>query len=226
MRKYRHEIKYIISRNYAKILKKRLSLLLDRDKYSKSKEGSYLIKSLYFDDYQNTAYYEKIDGVLYRKKYRIRIYNNDDKFIRLECKYKHNNLTSKEQTLISRDIYNKIINDSNDIDTFGDKVLTNFLMDCKVKKLKPCVIVEYQRTAFTYPISTVRITFDEMVKSGLYNYDLFDKSAPTYTVLGDDLLVLEVKYDDVLPEIIEDIIKTVPMYRQSVSKFAMCRSIK
>ena len=85
MRKYRNEIKFIISKNIAEILKQRLSLIMDLDTNSFNDDNSYFIRSLYFDDEDSKAYYEKIDGVEYRKKYRIRIYNLDDKFIRLEC---------------------------------------------------------------------------------------------------------------------------------------------
>ncbi|NLC47858.1 MAG: VTC domain-containing protein, partial [Tenericutes bacterium] len=75
--KYRHELKYKISNNAAEILKQKLSLIMSKDKNAYYKDGSYLISSLYFDDRESSSYYEKMDGVLYRKKYRIRIYNND-----------------------------------------------------------------------------------------------------------------------------------------------------
>src|SRR5574344_2012565 len=108
--KYRHELKFKISNSAAEILKQKLSLILGKDRNAYYKDGSYLISSLYFDDRESSSYYEKMDGVLYRKKYRIRIYNNDDSFIRLEKKMKHNNYTAKEQMLISKDIYSKILN--------------------------------------------------------------------------------------------------------------------
>ena len=109
--KYRHEIKYMISKNTGEILKQKLKTIMDIDKNSYNEDNTYQIRSLYFDDTQNTAYYEKLDGVEYRKKYRIRIYNQDDNFIRLECKYKHNNMTSKESVLITKEICSKIINE-------------------------------------------------------------------------------------------------------------------
>ena len=82
--KYRHEIKYKISNSAAEVLKQKLSLILKKDKNAFYEDGSYIIKSLYFDDRDSSSYYEKLDGVLYRKKYRIRIYNDNDTFIRLE----------------------------------------------------------------------------------------------------------------------------------------------
>ena len=76
--KYRHELKFKISNSAAEVLKQKLSLILGKDKNAYYEDGSYLIKSLYFDNLDSTSYYEKMDGVLYRKKYRIRIYNDDE----------------------------------------------------------------------------------------------------------------------------------------------------
>ena len=224
--KYRHELKFKISNAAAEILKQKLSLILDKDKNAIYSDGSYIIKSLYFDDINSSSYYEKMDGILYRKKYRIRIYNNDDKFIRLEKKMKHNNMTAKEQILISKDIYSKILNGKiNEIEN-ADGLLLEFLNDYRTKGLIPSIIVTYHRVAFVYPISEVRITFDSNIQSGLYNYDLFDNEKPNYTVVDKGMQVLEVKYNEILPLHIANILNDIPSIREAVSKFAICRSIK
>ncbi len=224
--KYRHELKFKISNSAAEVLKQKLSLILDKDKFAYYKDGSYLIKSLYFDDRDSSSYYEKMDGVLYRKKYRIRMYNDDDSFIRLEKKMKHNNFTAKEQMLISKDIYSKILNGKIDEISKPKGLLLEFINDYKTKGLIPSIIVEYHRLAFTYPISEVRITFDSNVQSGLYNYDLFDKKYPRFDVLEPGMQVLEVKFNEVLPLHIANILNDIPSAREAVSKFAICRSIK
>ena len=221
--KYRNEVKYIITKNQAKILMQKLNLIMDLD--TNTKDNSYIIKSLYFDNVNQDSYYEKLDGILYRKKYRIRLYNKDSNFIRLECKYKHNNMTSKEQALINKDICDKITKGNYDIDT-KDDMLNKFLCDMKTRHLIPSVIVEYERVAYTYPVSTVRITFDFNIKSGIYNYNLFDSNSILTNVLDDNLVVLEVKFDNVLPIHIANILETIPSYRQAVSKFALCRELK
>ena len=224
--KYRHELKFKISNAAAEVLKQKLSLILEKDKNAYYSDGSYLIKSLYFDDRESSSYYEKMDGVLYRKKYRIRIYNDDESFIRLEKKMKHNNYTAKEQVLISKDIYSKILNGKiNEIDN-PSGLLLEFINDYKTKGLVPSIIVEYHRVAFTYPISDVRITFDSNIQSGLYNYDLFNTSYPRFDVLEEGKQVLEVKFNEVLPLHIANILNDIPSVREAVSKFAICRSIK
>ncbi len=228
-RKYRHEIKFIISKQMSLILKQRLALAMNVDKNSVNLDNTYFIRSLYFDDINSTAYYEKIDGVLYRKKYRIRIYNNDSSFIRLERKWKHNNMTSKDQLKISKEnCINLLTNQFDNIDKelLNNSLMKEFITDIKVFGLKPSVIVDYKRLAYTYHISEVRITFDERIKSGLYNYNLFNMNRITYDVIDNNEVVLEVKFNEVLPEHISIILQTIPMYRQAVSKFALCRSIK
>ena len=224
--KYRHELKFKISESAAEVLKQKLSLVMGTDNNAYFDDGSYLIKSLYFDDLNSKSYYEKMDGVLYRKKYRIRIYNDDDSFIRLEKKMKHNNMTAKEQMLISKDIYCKILEGKlNEIDN-ASGLLLEFINDSRTKGLIPSIIVGYHRTAYTYPISDVRITFDSNIESGLYNYDLFDTEMPTYRVDERGKIVLEVKFNEILPLHIANILNDIPSCREAVSKFAICRSIK
>ena len=224
--KYRHELKFKISNSAAEVLKQKLSLILKKDKNAYYSDGSYLIKSLYFDDLDSSSYYEKMDGVLYRKKYRIRIYNNNDEFIRLEKKMKHNTYTAKEQMLISKDIYSKILNGKIDEIETATGLLEEFITNSKVKHLVPSIIVLYHRTAFTYPISDVRITFDSNIQSGLYSYDLFNKDVPMYDVSEPGKQVLEVKFNEVLPLHIANLLNDIPSCKEAVSKFAICRSIK
>ena len=104
--------------------------------------------------------------------------------------------------------------------------MLEFLNECRTKGLIPSIIVEYHRTAFIYPISDVRITFDANISSGLYNYDLFDKKMPMYNVDEKGKQVLEVKFNEILPLHIANLLNDIPSCREAVSKFAICRSIK
>ncbi len=226
MRKYRHELKFIISKKMSTVLKQRLNLIMEVDKNAVNPSNTYYIRSLYFDDPNSSAYYEKLDGVLYRKKYRIRMYNNDESLIKLERKLKHNNMTSKDQVKISKDVCDSILKNNIDIINAHSDLMKDFLRDIKINGLKPSIIVDYERLAYTYQVSDVRITFDENLKSGLYNYDLFNTDSIAYNILDENEVVLEVKFNDIIPEHISMVLQTVPMYRQAVSKFARCRSIK
>lgn len=225
--KYRHELKFVLSPSYAEILKHRLAMIMDVDENSSNEDNTYFIRSLYFDDCQDTAYYEKIDGTEKRKKYRIRIYNLDDSFIRLERKDKDRDLTHKEQTKITREIYQNIVDGNlDDIDVTNDKLLEEFVYAIKTKGLKPAVIVDYQRLAYTYPAEDTRVTFDEHIKSGRFNYDLFSDEYITYDIFPENESVLEVKFNRVIPSHIAQVIMTIPTVRQAISKFALCREKK
>ena len=136
-------------------------------------------------------------------------------------------MTSKDQTRITRATYSKIISGRlNGISDSDDKLYNEFVKDVRLKQLKPSVIVEYKRIALTYPVSDVRVTFDSEIRSGMYNYNLFDKKLTTFSVLNPNKVILEVKFNEFLPEHISLILSTVPSFRQAVSKFALCRSIK
>ncbi len=220
---YRYELKFLLSSKRAEILKYRLSIVMDKDNNSINPNGEYYIRSLYYDDIYNTAYYDKIDGMFEREKYRIRFYNFDDTYISLELKGKKGDLSYKRRDLITKEEYMFINNKEFDkIEIDDRKVLRDFIKAMKMKNIKPAVIVDYKRLAYTYKFEDVRITFDENIKSGRYNHDLFNKDIPLYNVLEDDNVILEVKYNNRLPGFLNDVIKTVPMVRIAVSKFALC----
>lgn len=226
-KQYRHELKFILNKYYAELLKRKLSLLMEIDKNSKYEDNTYFIRSLYFDDPYDTAYYEKLDGLEKRKKYRVRIYNMEGSFIRLECKEKDRDLTYKKQEKITKKQCLKFLN--GDYSTDGIKensLLEEFLVKQNLKELRPTVIVDYKRLAFTYPIEDTRITFDEDIKSGKFHYDLFDKELLTFDVLEPDEVVLEVKFNNTLPSHIANVLMSIPTIRQAVSKFALCREKK
>lgn len=226
-KKYRYELKFLLNDNYAKILQYRMSLIMEPEEESHTIDGKYYVRSLYFDDIYNTAYYEKMDGLCFRKKYRIRFYNLNPSYIVLELKGKDNNLTYKKSDQITLNEYNLLINGEYDKIKIEDrKILHEFLMLCKHKALKPSIIVDYERIVYKYPIEDVRVTFDSLIASGRYDYDLFNKDMILFDVLDRNQVVMEVKFNNYIPKIINDIIKTVPSSRISMSKFTICKEKK
>ena len=219
MKKYRHELKFIISSSQAKILKHRLSMMMEIDENAFYKDNTYLVRSLYFDSPDNSAYYDKINGVEKRKKYRLRIYNLDDRVIRLERKEKKGNLVNKKIIEVSKNDCENIMN-GNYIS--NDDNLREFINDMKIKHLSPCVLVDYKRLAFTYPIEDTRVTFDENVSSGRFNYNLFSKDVLMYDILGLNEVILEVKFNKSIPSHLARILETIPALRVAISKFAYC----
>jgi hypothetical protein len=224
MNSYRYELKFVISQTSSLILKQRLRHLMTLDEHSRGKNFTYFIRSLYFDDHYDSALFEKIDGTEMRKKYRIRMYRFNDQFIRLECKHKHNYLTKKEQQEISKtDFYNLLQGKTEQFDLSQPGLLSRFVSEMLHDGLRPSVIVDYYRLAFTYPLSDVRITFDEKIRAGKPDGDFFDPDLPSTPIIDDGQMVMEVKFNDYLPEAIAIVLQSEPSVRQAISKFAFCR---
>ncbi|MBQ2158106.1 MAG: VTC domain-containing protein, partial [Oscillospiraceae bacterium] len=104
---FRHEWKHEVNYCDMLALRQRLGAVLKRDPHALN--GKYYIRSLYFDNIYDKALREKLDGVNFREKFRIRYYNGDLSYIMLEKKSKMNSLTSKEQAHISRDEAQRIV---------------------------------------------------------------------------------------------------------------------
>lgn len=221
---YRHEVKYLISENTANLLKYKLSLIMKKDEHY---DDYYNIRSLYFDDIYNTFYHEKIDGIIDRKKYRIRIYNLDDTFISVEIKGKNNDLSFKDRDIITKEEYDYLINKEYDkININNRKILKDLIKNMKYKNIIPKVVVDYRRLAFVYDIDDTRITFDENIKSGKFNYDLFDKDMFLYDILNENEILLEVKYNETLPYVLKEILSKSSTIYTSLSKYALCMEKK
>ncbi|MBO4218027.1 MAG: polyphosphate polymerase domain-containing protein [Erysipelotrichaceae bacterium] len=224
MVEYRYELKFLISRFTADTLKKQLSQVMRMDSHSISDEYSYDIRSLYFDDPYGSAQDDKRDGNEYRSKYRMRIYNHTYATIKMECKHKHGNMTIKEDCSISRKMADDIIAGRYTSIETERKFLKKFLANAQIRMLRPAVVVDYRRTAFTCPVSSTRITFDEDIRAGRYNLDIFDPDINTLPVC--DEVVMEVKCDEFIPAHILAILSSYPKLRLAVSKFAVCSSVK
>ncbi len=221
-KKFRHEYKYNITYGDYLILKQRLSVVAELDPYVPP-YGSYRIRSLYFDNVYDSALREKIDGVNNREKFRIRLYNGDDRFIRLEKKSKINGLCNKISTRITREETERIID--GDIEWMKDSdrgLLVELYSKMKSKLLRPRVIVDYTREPYVYRPGNVRITLDYDIRTGLMSKSIFDDETPTITA-GEPTYLLEVKYDEFLPAVIQDIVQLGNRQNSAFSKYGVCR---
>lgn len=148
-KKYRHELKYYINNLEFEEIKNRLSFLLDIDKNAK-KDGNYFIRSLYFDDYKDTSYYQVLNGISKREKYRIRYYNYDINYICLEKKAKINNMTNKTSCIITKEQVEDLLNGRLNINKENHKLLNEFIVKTKFYGYKPVVIIDYNRIPYIY----------------------------------------------------------------------------
>lgn len=218
---YRHEFKYPINHLDYINLKSKLEKIMQQDPHTNS-SGNYEIKSLYFDNIYDQALFEKINGQHVREKFRIRMYNNDPSFIRLEKKSKIKNLTSKVSASITKEEVQKIINGEYEW-LLKSEVPLKIELYSKIKKqlLKPKTIVQYIREPFIYSAGNVRVTFDQEIKSGGKKIDFFNKGLPLIETTEE--IILEVKYDGFLPDFIRSLIRIDNRTATSFSKYVVSR---
>lgn len=223
MNNYRHEFKYIITSAQKEELIKRISAIMRND--SNTINGKYNIRSLYFDDYYNSCYYDNENGIDPREKYRIRIYNISSDFIKLECKQKDNNKTRKESCLIDKQDYHNIINGNLSCVYNESPVISKLKYGYYANYLKPVVIVDYDRIPFVYDAGNVRITFDYNLSASSYIEDFFCEKMPRLPIYGNGIELLEVKYDDFLPDFIYNSLQLNDLCQTSNSKYYLARKM-
>lgn len=220
---YRHELKYPINSGVYAILKGRLEAVLEKDK--NVTDGAYRVTSLYFDNVYHTAYRDKMNGTMNRKKFRIRTYNLDPSYIRLEEKVKDDNVGYKKNAVLTYDEYLKIINGDVDFlgeERFYDTAGEDFFTSICASGLKPSVIVDYIRAPYICQAGNVRATLDSSLHVCYNTFDMFSKDALYYPVLKGNEAVLELKYDNFLPSYVGEILSGLSLRQESVSKFTLC----
>ena len=219
----RHEQKYYISQGDAAYLSTLLRHTMQRDKHA-DRNGEYHIRSLYVDDCFNSAMSDKLDGVMHRHKYRIRIYNFSDRIIRLERKSKQGDYISKLSCGISRELAEQIIaGDPYGLETVNHPLIQDVYRMMTTKLLRPAVIVDYVREAYIHPCEETRVTLDKQLRTGYLSTDLFNPQLPTYPCMDQNQVILEIKYNRRFPEYILPITSSIPAQRSAISKYTLCR---
>lgn len=219
--KYRHELKYLIKCSDCDLLKLRLKYIMQLDPHA-GEEG-YMIRSIYFDDYWNSAYNDKEAGILERSKWRIRIYNCQDSSIKLERKKKFGRYIFKESASLTRDEVQRLIEgDYLFLLKKDNNLLREFYVECITKLMKPRVIVDYDRLPFILPEGTVRVTFDSDVRAAVLSDDIFDEDLPTLSCMETGKCIMEVKFTEFMPRMVKDIIPAGAVDLTAFSKFGIC----
>lgn len=218
---FRHEWKIEINAMDAAVIRSRLRAVAKAD--SHGKDGKYEIRSLYFDNLRDKALREKIDGVNVREKFRIRYYNRDTSFIQLEKKRKNNGLTGKESVPLSVEEARKLLaGDSSFMTRSGKKLLIELHSKMTAEGLAPKTIVDYTREAFVYAPGNVRVTLDYNIRTGLGGTDFLNPDCVMIPA-GDAGMIMEIKWDAFLPDIIRDAVQLPGRRAGACSKYAACR---
>jgi len=222
-RKYRHELKYQVTALQLQLLKNRIHGLIPLDSHV-GQEGSYSIRSLYFDDRDNRCFRENEDGTDPREKFRIRIYNGCADRITLECKRKERGKTHKTSCPLTEEqtrqlMAGKILSD------IGQQppLLRKLTLQMMTRQLRPVVIVEYRRIPYVYRNGNVRITLDTNIASSSAVHQFLNAKIPCRPVLPVGQQLLEVKYDEYLPDFIYRNLQLDSLRQTAFSKYYICR---
>lgn len=221
--KFRHELKYLVSVGEIELLKNRINHLMPLDAHVGA-SGKYIIRSLYFDDYYNRCFYENENGTDPREKFRIRIYDYSNERISLECKRKERGKTLKTSCLLTEEqtrmlMEGKIIPDIEK----QPKLLQKLTKEMLLHRMRPVIIVEYERIPYVYKNGNVRITMDLNVSSSSDIERFLDRDILKRPIMPTGQQLLEVKYDEYLPDFIYRNLQLQNLQQTAYSKYYLCR---
>ena len=217
----RHEWKHEISVSDLVALRCRLRAVMEPDRHGDN--GRYFIRSLYFDNPADLALRQKLDGVDRREKFRIRYYDRDASLIHLEKKSKQNGLCRKETAVLPAGEAQAIAEGRPVwLDAGREPLVWELYHKMRTQGLRPRTIVDYTREAYIFGPGNVRVTLDYNIRTGLRCTDFLDPDCVTIPA-GDAPIILEVKWDAFLPDIIRDAVSLESRRAAAFSKYAACR---
>jgi hypothetical protein len=236
----RKELKFLCDDRMLVQVENRIKGIMRRDRHQMG--DCYKIRSVYFDSPDDTCLNDNISGVGTRSKYRLRIYDCNDKVIKAEIKSKYYDTTRKESAGISREQFEACIHAGSIHDIVGETVygkeackgfsangnretavMLRIAQKITAEGYRPAAIVEYERSAYTYMPCNVRVTFDRNIAVSR-KWDLFfERDMPAVPVCETGIHMIEVKYDEFLPDYILMLLKAGDMRRTSFSKYYMAR---
>ena len=220
--KYRVEQKYIITEEKAAYLRFKLENIMQYDKYAK--EGIYRIRSLYFDDMYDSFLEDNEAGNDFREKYRIRTYNNNKEKIHLEIKAKERGYTAKwKEEITLQECMDYMERKAWILKSEDGPVKRKLYALMLMRRMQPVQIVEYDRIPLVEKSGNVRVTFDKNMVGTSETGSFLEKVIPGIPLLPEGQHILEVKYDEFLPDDIKQILNEVHLTRTAFSKYYYAR---
>ncbi|MBX4169907.1 polyphosphate polymerase domain-containing protein [Rhodococcus pyridinivorans] len=226
----RYEIKYFVDEMKVPELRRELAARMDTDPYSP--HGGYPVTSLYYDTPDLRFYWEKIEGLKFRRKVRMRLYGDpaactDDSPVQVEIKQRVNRVTQKRRTALPYGVALRWLNGREDIECddsqrpFVDEVsgLVGNL------DLRPIVTTGYLREAFVGRDADLglRVTIDHKVHGRDRDFH-FASGAENRFIIPPKLAVVELKANERVPYWATDLTARLDMSVIRVSKY--CQSVE
>lgn len=218
---FRHEYKHELNYGDYLVIRSRLNAVMQKDPHL-SEKGFYQIRSLYFDNASDKALREKVSGISEREKFRIRCYDGNLDFIRLEKKVKRGGLGYKVSASITREEVQRLLDgDTSWMASSQEALILELYSKMKTQGLRPKTIVDYTREPFVYAAGNVRVTLDYDIRTGILDSNMLTN--PVTVPASPGTVILEVKYDNFLPDIIRDAVQLGCRAETAFSKYEACR---
>lgn len=218
----RTELKHEITKMDCYLLRNKLKHYMKVDPYAK-KDGKYLIRSVYFDNFDNKVLTEKKEGFYQRDKFRVRLYDYNMNFLNLEKKSKRNNLTYKQKCPITAEEFERIrFGDIAWMESDSRTLIQDLYVQMVLFQVKPVTVVDYEREVFIYDQGNVRVTFDSNIRTSFRNNDLLNPDLAMVET-NPEVVILEVKYDEFLADVIKYLLQLGNRKKGTYSKYQISR---
>lgn len=218
----RYELKYVLHHAQAAAVLETLEPYLRRDPNA-GVDGYYKVTSLYLDSPDFSCYWEKLDGEKFRRKVRLRTYGARPEQAFVEIKQRLNLGVGKRRTILPVAQAERRIRDvcAGRYDG-GDRVLDEVFLLTQRERLRPVVVVSYNRSAwFDAWRRDLRITLDRNLKYRTLDLSLGGDPTRGRHFLPPQWCILEVKFDKVLPSWLCTALNRHDLQVQRVSKYCL-----
>ncbi|NUT37684.1 MAG: polyphosphate polymerase domain-containing protein [Hamadaea sp.] len=226
----RYEIKYLVPVTKLPELREQLRARLDDD--GNGVGGSYGVWSVYYDTRHLRFYWEKIEGLRFRRKLRIRHYGDrstvrDDTTVYVEIKQRVNRVTQKRRIGLPYAQARVLCDLRRQVEHLpGQTAFVNEVLGLvSGLDLRPTATTGYQREAYLGRDADLglRVTLDHRVRGRDRDFDLAADSE-NRLIIPASLSVLEFKANDRVPYWLTDLAARMDLSVVRVSKY--CQSVE
>jgi len=231
----RYELKYLVPVEQAAHIRDELGERMDRDLHSPV--GGYGVWSLYYDTPQLRFYWEKIEGLKFRRKLRIRHYGDldgvtDESPVCVEIKQRVNRVTQKRRITLPYATARKLCDERELIDhSAKENAFVNEVLELVVRlNLQPTAITGYQREALVGrdQDTGLRVTFDRRIRGRDRDFHFGTPNPENRFIIPPRMSVMEIKVNERTPYWITDLaakrnlsLVRISKYVQSVEAYGL-----
>jgi len=228
----RFEFKYLLNRDRATLIRNDIEQFMSYDGHiGRDGDQNYYVRSLYFDNVRRENFYEKIDGIKSRRKYRLRTYTsapNAKVPIYLEEKNRLNNRVFKFRTQLAPESLAALETGADILqqkEVYGDNLLFDrFASRHLLRGERTVVMVDYFRRAFVsnYDVN-FRVTLDSDIQAAPSKC-LFGEMPNQRVSCMAGYTIMEIKFSRRVPSWFHRILQSYQLQRISISKY--CKAME